>query len=165
LSGLLLAAVALFVIGGIAERSDEGHVEGTGTEHVTDHDGAAKHAEGAGAGDVHAEPSEVAESADSGPADDLTVLGVSVESTPLVVAAVVVSVVLALAVWWRRHRWLLWVTAGFAAVFALFDVAELVHQIREDRVGIAVVAAVIALLHAGAALVAEAGANDRRGAS
>ena len=164
LSGLLVAAAALFVIGVASERGDEGHEEATETAQVAQRE-AAEHAEGAG----HDESAEATAAASSNGArrhdeSGETLLGVDVESTPLVVAAVVVSLGLALAVWLRRDRWLLWVTAGFAAVFALFDVAEIVRQINERRAAIAVVAIVVALFHAGAAALAESGATRRQAA-
>jgi hypothetical protein len=54
----------------------------------------------------------------------------------------------------RRDRWLLWTVAAFAALFTVFDIAELLHQIDENRTGIAVLAAVLAVIHAAASLVA-----------
>lgn len=70
-------------------------------------------------------------------------------------AAVAVSVVLAAATWRRDRRLVLLVTAVFAAGFAVLDVAEFSHQIRRSAVTIAVIAAVIAIMHATAALLAE----------
>jgi hypothetical protein len=86
---------------------------------------------------------------------------VNVASTAMVVIAVAVSVVLAVAMWWRPDRWLLWLIAVFALVFAVSDIAELVHQISEHRAGIAVIAAAIALLHLAAAALAETTASRR----
>lgn len=135
---LLIAAAALFAVG-VATESDVHHETGTAT-----------HAETGKAGEEasHHEPGEVAETGER-------ILGVNLESTPLVVAAVAISVVLAAATWRRDRRLVLLVTALFAAGFALLDVAELSHQVRRSAVTIAVIAAVIAILHAAAALLAE----------
>ena len=45
-------------------------------------------------------------------------------------------------------------TAAFASVFAALDIAELVHQIDRSAPGLAVLAAIIAVIHAGAAVLA-----------
>jgi hypothetical protein len=156
LSALLIAGAALFAIGVAAERRSS-----------EDHHGepAAAHAE---AGE-EAEHNEASEAADGSQADatgaehdedEATVLGVNVESTPLVATGVLVSVAFAILVLFRRDRLLLWIVAGFAALFAVFDVAELLHQIDENRTGIAVIAAVIAIVHAAATIVAETRATN-----
>ncbi len=81
--------------------------------------------------------------------------GLNLESTALVIVAAIASLTLVALTWrWTLHLLLL-ATVAFAAVFAVFDIAELVHQIQESRVGIAALAAAIAVLHIVAALVAE----------
>ena len=69
--------------------------------------------------------------------------------------AVIISVALAAATWRTDHKLILLATALFAAAFAVLDVAEFSHQIRESAATIAVLAAIIAVLHAAAALLAE----------
>ena len=69
--------------------------------------------------------------------------------------AVIISVVLAAATWRSDSRWILLVTALFAAAFAALDVAEFAHQIRDSAATIAIIAGAIAILHAAAALLAE----------
>ena len=71
------------------------------------------------------------------------------------VLAVIVSVVLAVATGRTDYKVVLLVTALFAAAFAMLDVVEFSHQIRESATTIAVVAAIIAVLHAAAAFLAE----------
>ena len=69
-------------------------------------------------------------------------------------ALVVASVGLALLAWSRpERRWLLAI-AVIAAGFALVDVAEVLHQLDEDRMGLALLAAAVAALHALAVLLA-----------
>jgi hypothetical protein len=168
LPALLVVAAALFAVGVAAERSDDhhdepaaaaepgSHEESEGNEGA-DHDEAADASESTEQREAEAAGGNADEEAEEGE----TLLGVNVESTAMVVLAVAVSVVLAVAVWWRRDRWLLWAVGVFALVFAVFDVAELVHQIRERRTGIAVIAAAIALLHLAAAVIAETTASRR----
>jgi heme/copper-type cytochrome/quinol oxidase subunit 3 len=135
---LLIAAATLFAVG-VATEGDVHHETGTATHEETGE---------AGEGAAHHEAGEVAETGER-------VLGVNLESTPLVVTAVAISIVLAAATWRRDRRLVLLVTALFAAGFAVLDVAEFSHQIRRSAVTIAVIAAVIAILHAAAALLAE----------
>ena len=157
LSALLLAAAALFAIGVSAERNNEDHHDEPATAvesgEAGDHDEAAEAGERAEAGEEGAHAEETAaERAEQG--DEEQVLGVNLESVPLVIAAVIASTVLAVAVWFRTDRWLLWTVAGFAAVFTVFDVAELVHQFDENQTSIAIIVACVGVLHAAATVVA-----------
>jgi hypothetical protein len=139
LGTLLIAAAALFAIG-VATEGDA-HDEIVASVESSEHDEATE----AGEHNEHAEASEKGEE----------LFGVNLESTPLVVLAVIISVTLAAATWNSDHKLILLVTALFAAAFAILDVAEFSHQIRESATTIAVLAAVIAVLHAAAALLAE----------
>ena len=164
---LLVASTALFAVGVIAARStaDEhsepasarvgesgepagepagAHEEGDGS---TDDEG---HAEGA-AGETHTETNEA-------------VLGVNVESTPLIVLAVIFGLGLAALAASRLGRLpaVLLVVAVIALAWAALDVREVVHQLDESHTGIAVVAIVVALLHLAAALLAGAMAMRAR---
>lgn len=138
---LLIAAAALFAVG-IATEGDVHHETNTATHAETGE--AGEHAEPS----AHDEAGEVAESGER-------ILGINLESTPLVIAAVAISILLAAATWRRDHRIVLLVAAMFAAVFAVLDVAEFSHQIRRSAATVAVIAGVIAVLHAAAALLAE----------
>ncbi|MEY2523848.1 MAG: hypothetical protein QOJ66_2413 [Ilumatobacteraceae bacterium] len=153
---LLIAAATLFAIGASAERNNDVH-----------RDEAAVVTTTVGEGTAPAEGSEAAEAAEAAgtnaTADNLTetgesadekVLGINLESTPLVVLAVIASLALAVATWRSNNKLLLLITAAFAAVFAILDIAELVHQINRSKAGLAVLAAIIAIVHAGAALLA-----------
>ena len=81
-------------------------------------------------------------------------LGISLESTPLVVVAVIFSLVSVVATWRSNTKLIVLMTAGFAAVFAALDIAELIHQIDRSAPGLALLAAIIAAMHAGAAVLA-----------
>ena len=87
-----------------------------------------------------------------------TVLGLDVESPGLVALGVVVSLVLAGLAWLRPRRVLFIVVTAFAAAFAVFDVAEMLHQIDRSKTDHAVLAAVVALIHLLAALASAVGA-------
>ena len=171
LSSLLIAGAALFAIGVAAERNaNDTHTE-TGTETVnTGGPGTAataptgEAAEAGGGEVVHtdettgegtaptAEP--VGEAAGHSESSSETFLGLNLESTPLVIIAAAASVVLAVLNWRRNVRALLFATMAFAVVFAVFDIAEVAHQIKESRAGLALLAAMIALVHVATTLVA-----------
>ncbi len=150
-SVMLIVGAALFAIGASAERHNH-----------NDHDGAPAAVATTGEGTLAAEGSEGAEAAEAagkatsevGESADEKVFGINLESTPLVVLAVIVSLILAVATWMSNHKLVLSVTAGFTAVFAVFDIAELVHQIDRSKAGLAMLAAIIAFIHAGTALLA-----------
>ena len=131
---LLIAAAALFAIG-VASEGDS-HDETVATAGT----------------DEHSDEAEAAEAAET---DEERIFGVNVESTPLVALAVVISIALAIATWRTDHKLVLLAAAVFAAVFAALDVAEFLHQLEESAAGIAILAAVIALLHGVAALLSE----------
>ena len=139
LGTLLIAAAALFAIG-VATEGDA-HDETVASVEAGEHNEATE------AGESN-ERSEAPENGEK-------ILGVNLESTPLVALAVVISVALAAATWRTDHKLILLVTAVFAAVFAVLDVAEFSHQIKESAATIAVIAAIIAVLHAASALLAE----------
>lgn len=147
---LIVAAAILFAIGAGLEKSDS-HVEG-GTEpaaHVES--GEALEEGGSEAGEVHVESSSENAGSDEGE----TLLGVDLESTPLIVLAVLLPLGLAAAVWLRPDvAALLLLVAAAMLIFASLDIREVVHQLDESNTDIAVIAAVVALLHGAAAVLA-----------
>jgi Flp pilus assembly protein TadB len=144
---LLVVAAGLFVIGVTSEGDEDNHNEEPAAE--TD-----EHNEQAETGETT--ETEAAERAESQEAeeDEERVLGMDVESPLLITAAVVMSLLLAGLVWRRPDRRLLIVITVIAAGFAVLDAAEVVHQLDEDRTGLAALAGVIAALHAAAAALA-----------
>ena len=132
---LLVAATIVLAVGVTGERAQHDH-----------HDEAAAHVESEEGHDADATAGEHGEE---------RTLGVDRESNAIVVPAVVVSLVLAVLVWFRRDLWLLWTVVAVALVFAMFDVAEVVHQLEENRTVLAVLAAIVALMHLATAWVAE----------
>jgi hypothetical protein len=152
---LLVASTALFAVGVSAERSDsDAHVEPATAQHEQ------SGAESEGANDESGEAGE-AETAHSESAagatdsEDERVLGVDLESTPLIVLAVLTGLGLAAlsATGFGRLRGFLLAVAAIALVWAVLDVREVVHQLDESRTGVALVAMSVAVLHLAAAAV------------
>jgi hypothetical protein len=140
LGTLLVAAAALFAIG-ISTEGDSHRETVASVE--------------SGEGNEATEQSEHNESTEASESGGEAIFGINLESTPLVVIAIIVSVVLAAATWRSDHKLVLLAAALFAAAFTVLDVTELAHQIKESAATIAVIAAIITVLHAAAALLAE----------
>jgi hypothetical protein len=164
LSALLTVGAALFAVGVAAERNAAaGHQEPVAATHV---EGAtaegAPHAEGGTAegatatGEAAEAPatSETSETPHT-EASGETVLGVDLESPLLLALGVAVSLGLAFLAWRFNTRLLLLVIVGFTLAFAVFDIAEVRHQVNESRTGLAVLAAVIAAVHLAGAAAAQ----------
>jgi hypothetical protein len=164
LVALLVASTALFAVGVIAERSSTDAPSEPASAHVGEsgepagaHEsgegssgGEAGHAEGP-AGETHADANEA-------------VLGLNTESTPLIVLAWIVGLGLAALAATRFGRLpaVLLAVALIALAWAALDVREVVHQLDESRTGIAVLAAIVAVLHLAAGLLAGAMAMRAR---
>ena len=88
----------------------------------------------------------------------------NVESTPLIVLAVIFGLALAALAASRLGRLpaVLLAVAVIALAWAALDVREVVHQLDESHTGIAAVAIVVAVLHLAAALLAGAMAMRAR---
>ena len=159
LVALLVASTALFAVGVIAERSSTD----THTEPAAAHAAETGGESGEPAG-AHAEggASEATTSGETGHVESATehdererLLGVDVESTPLVVLAVLAGLALAALAASRiglRRGFLLTVVV-IALAWAALDIREVVHQLDESRTGIAVVALAVAALHLAAAAI------------
>lgn len=92
-------------------------------------------------------------------------LGVNPESTGLLVVAVAVSLLLAAGVWWLgASPVVLGVVALAMAAFGALDIREVVHQADESRTGLMLLAALVAVLHFAAAVLAARAAVAARGA-
>lgn len=148
--GLRLAAIALLVAGAGL------FAAGTSVERGSHHDEPATGAALAEArGDAEArEQAETHDAAERGTSDEGRILGVDREATGLVILAVLASLALA-ALLWRRPVRAVWLAAGLVALaFAVFDVAEVVHQLVESDAGLAILAALVAVAHAATAGIA-----------
>ena len=139
-AALLVVCAALFTAGVAAE--DDTHAASTENAETPDE------AHDEGAEGPHPESGHDESDEDEG------ILGIDVESRGAVALAVAVSVALAVGLWIREERWLA-VTAGVvAAVFVVFDVVEVAHQVDESQTGLAVLAGVIAAGHLSVAVAA-----------
>jgi hypothetical protein len=156
LATLIVLATGAFVIGTALERNDTHPAErGAPSEHAEGEQAESERAEGAsesGAAE-HVEASE-----------ELKPFGIDVEAAPFVALAAIASLALAFAAWrWPTAIALLALVAVAMAAFAVLDVREVVHQADEDNSGLAVLAAVVALLHLAAAAVAALMIRDAPG--
>lgn len=140
---LFIVTAAMFVIG---VSTEPGHDETTEAAGDTDTHAEAPEADGAHdeATDGGLDESAEAHSEDGG---DETVLGIKVESPAPIGFAVIVSVALAAGLWFRPLRPVAIAAALFALLFTALDIAEVVHQLDENRTGYAVLAAAIAAGH------------------
>lgn len=158
LVALLVASTVLFAVGVIAERSDNDTHLGSAAAQIEETEEAAGEPEG-----VHEESGEpgageeghVETAGETHADEDETVLGVDVESTPLVVLAVLAGLGLAAlaATRFGRVRGFLLAVAVIALGWAALDVREVIHQLDESRTGVAVVAILVAVLHLAVAAV------------
>jgi hypothetical protein len=158
LAVLIVAATVTFAVGAILE-SNQSH-EHAGAVETTAEPRAGVEAEAEDEAGEHSEAAEAgggrraAESGRGGEADGESeeILGIDPESTPLVVLAVIASLGLAAAVLrWPGAARLLWLVALAMVAFAALDVREVFHQLDENREGIALLTALVAMLHLSAA--------------
>jgi len=90
------------------------------------------------------------------------IFGIDTESTPLVAAAVAVSVLLAICVWFGVGSVpLLLGVLGLGLVAAVFDVREAVHQSSEGRGTVEAIGIIVAVLHLAVAGLAAALLSQR----
>jgi hypothetical protein len=147
LVALLVAWTVLFAGGASIERSEvETHAEpATALSEAAEAEGA--HDE---EGEAHSE-----QAAGETESEGERVLGVDLESTPLIVLAVVagLGLVALAATCFGRLRGVLLAIAAIALVWAILDVREVAPQLDESPDGIAVIAMTVAVLHLAAAAV------------
>jgi hypothetical protein len=186
-AGLLIASAALFATGAAIERhsSSEPHAPGPATSQTAtsaDTDASTTGPEtaptavsggetdGDQGADEHPAPETVANAApgdaDRGNERGTTehsekLLGINPEATPLTAAAVIVSVLLAVALLIIGSPILAAGTAPAMAAFTALDIREVIHQLDESRTGLAALATVVAVLHL---LTAAAAVTIARGA-
>ena len=147
LVALLVASTALFAVGVSIEGSEaDTHAEPAAAQNeAVEPEGA--HGE---EGEVHSEPA-TGEAESEGE----RLLGVDLESTPLIVLAGLAGLGLAAlaATRFGRLRGVLLAIAAIVLVWAILDVREVAHQLDESRDGVALIAMIVAVLHLAAAAV------------
>jgi hypothetical protein len=152
---LLIGSAVLFLVGSTIERNHRHHettatrTSETNTETNQETGGEKTHkSESTKPQAGHAETSTSGEAG-------AKILGVDTESLALSIIAVVLSLLLAAAVWLRLWpRLVLLAVFAFALVFAAGDARELVHQLDESNNGLAAVAAIVLALHLVTAAIA-----------
>jgi hypothetical protein len=152
-AALLLLSTALLVLGVVLENRGEpatssapGSTPSGSTSQPIEQGEPEAHQESG----AHEEPGHQGDNADTHASDAAsgeTVLGVPIESPGAVAAAVIVSVALAVLVWRRPNRPVTTVVALAAAGAVVLDLAEVGHQISENRDGLAAFAALVATGH------------------
>jgi predicted metal-binding membrane protein len=138
---LIVAAAALLVVGVLLER------------HAETVDSRAGVATGEQQEGHHDESVEAAhsDSAPDGAAETVGRLtGFNPEAPWIVALGTVVSIGCAVAVWRRPTRLVIAIVVAFTAAALILDALELHHQIGENHIGLAVLAAGIAALRAAA---------------
>lgn len=166
---LLVISAAAFVIGVAAERSKRNNEAAHQTEAPTATTGerTGEDGENGGAGGESAEGADLtgesAENHSEGAANAESashseggerLLGIDPESTSAAAAAIIASLLLAVANW-AWDAWLvLLVAVFFGLLFAAIDVREAFHQAGESRGGLVALALVIAVLHLAVATTA-----------
>lgn len=93
--------------------------------------------------------------AESAPTESESILGINPESPALIAVALVVSIALAVvALAFPGSRRLMLSAAAVLLTFVAIDILEVIHQVDASRAGVAMLAALVAVLHAGGAAVA-----------
>lgn len=144
---LLLLGSAVFAIGVAVERSDGDHHQESTSQEL----GAPEGSEGREAAERRGRV-EAAES--SGDESSEEVFGINTESTGVVVAAVIISLLLALAALLVRSPLVLGLIVVVVLGAIAFDVREVMRQVDESRTDVATLAALTAVLHMLTAIVA-----------
>lgn len=152
---LLIVSTALFTVGVLVERSSEPSEESERTEQVES--AAAPQEAGHADEGAAAEGSETASAEEDVHADEERLLGINLESTPLIILAAAFGLLLAAVCAVgsvRRRPGVLLAVAVVLIAWAVLDIAELAEQLEISRTGIAVLAGTVAVLHLAAAAVA-----------
>jgi len=145
LAGLLVVSAALFAVGSTLERHREGgHANETAVAERHSETAAESGSESPGGSTETGHRSET----------ETRLLGVDTESVGLEVAAIVLSLGVAIAVWVSRQRAVVVAVVALGLIFAAGDVRELVHQLSESRPGLAAIAALLIGVHLAVAAVA-----------
>jgi hypothetical protein len=80
-------------------------------------------------------------------------LGIDLEAPLLVGGVILVSLILAVVVVRTTSPLVSLAIVGFAVVFAVFDLLEVVHQVGQARTGLAAIALVLLVAHAAAGFI------------
>lgn len=154
---LLILATIVFVIGISAEPSLGGEATAERLAESADAISAERSEEAAESPSNEEAASEAEETGaphDEAAAASEAIFGINPESPAAIAAAVVISLLLAAALWFWGTPGVLIVAALFALLFAALDLRELRNQLSQSRTSLVVIALAAALLHGGVALLA-----------
>lgn len=160
IAALFGIATILFVWGAFAERS--GHDAET-KRHSTP--GGEQAGNGESAEQRANETGSNATATEASGETEYRPLGIDLESTPLVVAAAAMSLLVAALVAFRPSRVTLLAVVIVGAGFTALELLEVIHQADQNRIGLLILALAAGILHAAAALLAASSllANAGRG--
>ena len=144
IGALLAMATVFFLWGSFAERSSHPDTS-TGTKATT-----GQHTEGGESAAQHASEGNTPGVTET----EYRPLGINLESTPLIVAAAVISFGLAGLVAFRPGRTVLLLVVFVASGFVALEIVEVVHQANVSKTGLLVLALIAAVLHAAVAVLA-----------
>ena len=158
LIGVLFAiATILFVWGSFAERS--GHHETK--SHATPN--AEQASNGESAKQRASETGNTGSATEANGETEYRPLGINLESTPLVLAAAAISLLVAALVAFRPSPATLFTVAILGAGFTALELVEVVHQADQNQIGLLILALAAGILHAAAALLAARSLLAKRG--
>jgi hypothetical protein len=165
LAALLIVSGATFAVGSSIERPHTHESVQPSTEtSPTPSEGGGTEGSGEGAGASSGETAPPATESHAETVGSETLFGINPESTGLVTVGVIVSLLLAAAVWYWGRRPVLLAAVVFGIAFAALDVREAVHQAHESRTGLLILAIALAVLHGAVVAVAASGLRGRRSA-
>jgi hypothetical protein len=144
IAGLVILSTILFVAGIVIERGGETHTNAATHEESSE---AESHTE--------TETAEGAEGGASAEAEEASenILGVNPEE-PWVVTTVALGWVLLLGIALRFGGWTLAALALVAAIAAIFDAREVIHQVGQSNGLVATLAAIVTAAHIAVSLLA-----------
>lgn len=150
LAALLVASALLFFAGIYLELGTTATETPVAT--VPSGNPEASPAEGGGTGEAGHSDAPAASAGGAGETDaehaaEARPFGIDLESPIPVGAAIVISLVLALAVLRMTYPLVPVAIVGFALLLTLFDLLEVNHQLGASRSGIALIAGILAALH------------------
>lgn len=161
LAGLIVAATLAFAVGIFLERSVTGETH-TGLGTVQSTAGTSSESSEGSGGETAVQRS--AESGDGSSATETAaaraeaseprILGLNTESNVPVFAAIAVSLALAAGAWRSRAAVVMAGIVVLGLLFAAFDIRDVVYQAQGSRFGLVALAAIVALLHLSATVLA-----------
>jgi hypothetical protein len=161
LVGLILASTLAFALGIVLERSvtDKSHTEAATVQATSGT--PSETAEGSSSETATQKSSESSEgssatepAATHTEAGEQRILGINPESNGPILAAIAVSLALAVAAWRSKARALMLGIVAFGLLFAAFDIRDVIFQSQQSRWTLVALAVLVAALHLSASAVA-----------